>query len=402
MADHFRQLEFKAHLKSPADEVYRAFIHPTALRDWFCNASQVDPRPGGRLYFFWNEGYYTNGTFTRLEPAKTIHFTWQGKTEPAVTQVQVSLTPENDRTNLVLTHKEIPTSPDWDTTIEQFKKDWASSLENLRSVVETGIDLREARRPMMGILIGELSPEIAAKLGVPVKVGVRLAGTVAGLGAQAAGLQADDVLVGLAGQELSGYDSLGSVIHQYKAGDEVEVAFYRGSELKKAPLKFSTRSMPKIAANAAALTRAVRKDFRILNKELDRRLKDCAETTLEKRPDKDSWNIKESLAHLIQCERDQQTWIADMLNDREIPDSLEYSPNVLQRLQAMVTVYPTLRQLLAELKRSQKETVVLLSILPDKFVARKHIFNRLALWYFYSPEHHREHLEQMDTILSAK
>ena len=402
MTGSFRHLEFKSKIKSPADEVYRAFIHPTALKDWLCNAAQVEPRPGGRLYFAWEEGYYVNGAFTGLEPGKSLAFTWHGKDEPAATRVTVTLTPEGEQTQLVLCHDDIPTGPEWDTTTAELKKGWESALENLQSMLETGIDLREARRPLMGIFIVEFTPEIAAQLGVPVKEGVRLQGTAEGSGARAAGLQDGDVLVRLAGQELTGYASLGPVIRKYKAGDEVEVAFYRKAELKTAPLKFSARVFPRLASRAAALAKAVKKDFRTLNVALAKRLKDCPEAALEKRPAEGEWNVKETLAHLILCERDQQTWIASMLNDREIPESLDYSPNVLPRVQALVAVYPSRQQILTEFKRNQKESLALLSCLPDKFVARKHIYNRLARWYLEAPQHHREHLAQMDALLAIK
>jgi len=401
MTGSFRHLEYQSKIKSPADEVYRAFIHPTALKDWLCNAAQVEPRPGGRLYFAWDEGYTVNGAYTNLEAGKSIGLTWQGKGEPAATRVTVTLTPEGEQTNLALVHDEIPTGPEWDTTVEGFKQGWNETLGNLQSMLETGIDLREARRPLMGILIGEFTPEIAAQLGIPVQTGVRLQGTVEGSGARAAGLRDGDVLVRIAGQELTGYASLGPVIRKYKAGDEVEVVFYRGAELKTAPLKFSARVLPRLANAAPALTKAVKKDFRTLNIALAKRLKDCPEALLEKRPAGGEWNIKETLAHLILCERDAQTWIADMLNDREIPEDLAYSPNVFPRVQALVAVYPSRRQIMTEFKRSQKETLALLSNLPGQFVARKHIFNRLARWYTEAPEHHREHLAQMDAILTV-
>jgi len=402
MTEQFRQLEFKTQLNSPADEVYRAFIHPTALRDWFCNAAQVDPRPGGRLYFYWNEGFFTTGAFTQLEPGKTIQYTWQGKGEAAATQIQVTLTAEGSQTSLALVHAGIPASPDWDASLAEYQKGWESGLENLQSLLETGIDLRDARRPMMGIFIGEFTPEVAARAGVPVTAGVFLEGCVDGMGAQAAGLQKGDVLVRMAGQEVDGYNALGPIIRKHKAGDEVEVSYYRGAELKTAALKFAARTFPKLPATAAALAKTVKKDFNTFNQELAKHLAGRSEAELEKRPAQDAWNAKENLAHLIQCERDQQTWIADMLLDHEIPDSLEYSPNVLPRLQALVAVYSSLPQLMTELKRCQKETIALLASLPDKFVARKHVYNRIARWYLEEPEHLREHLTQIDAVLPAR
>ena len=62
---------------APAD-VYRAFIAPQALRNWFCDAAQVDPRAGGRIYLAWNGGYHTAGKFTRLARNESMAYTWRG------------------------------------------------------------------------------------------------------------------------------------------------------------------------------------------------------------------------------------------------------------------------------------------------------------------------------------
>ena len=78
-------IKLKRTIAAPLAEVYRALTHPTALRDWLADAAQSEPRPGGRLYLWWNDGYYANGRFAALEPGKKVAFSWHGSGEPRST-----------------------------------------------------------------------------------------------------------------------------------------------------------------------------------------------------------------------------------------------------------------------------------------------------------------------------
>mgnify|MGYP001195731505 CR=1 FL=1 len=82
----------------------------------------------------------------------------------------------------------------WAKKVDGFRGNWVESLENLKSVLETGIDLRIANRPMLGIVPGDFTEEQAKAIGVPIREGLRLDGVVDGMGAQKCGLQKDDVI----------------------------------------------------------------------------------------------------------------------------------------------------------------------------------------------------------------
>jgi hypothetical protein len=56
-------LTAKRNVNVPPAEVYRAFTHATALRDWLCDAAQTEARKGGRLYLWWNSGVYASGAY---------------------------------------------------------------------------------------------------------------------------------------------------------------------------------------------------------------------------------------------------------------------------------------------------------------------------------------------------
>ena len=104
-------LDFEKTIKSPPSQVYRAFTNATALREWCCDVATVDPKAGGRLYMAWNAGFYMAGEYTNLVEDQTVAFTWQGKGEPGVTNVDVNLAKSDEGTKLTLTHNGIGYKP---------------------------------------------------------------------------------------------------------------------------------------------------------------------------------------------------------------------------------------------------------------------------------------------------
>ena len=95
---------------------------------------------------------------------------------------------------------------------------------------------------MLGILLNDFNPEIAQKMGLPITEGIRLSGVVEGMGAQKAGLQADDVMVRIGKFETKDFGTLGYILGAYKAGDLVEVEFYRDAEKQTLQMKLSGRA----------------------------------------------------------------------------------------------------------------------------------------------------------------
>src|SRR5438132_9818080 len=183
MATQHETLTFERTVHTSPSEAFHAFTHPTALRDWLCNAAEVDPRAGGCVYLWWNGGYYSAGVFTELRRDENLAFTWRGPEDPAASEVRVGFAPHDGKTTISLTHGGLGSDEGWAEAIKQIRRGWEVGLENLQSLLETGIDLRLARRPMLGISGGgELDAERAARLGVPVTEGLWLDGFIDGMG----------------------------------------------------------------------------------------------------------------------------------------------------------------------------------------------------------------------------
>jgi len=222
-------LRFKRQVNTPPAEAYRAFTHATALRDWLCDAAQTEARKGGRLYMWWTSGVYASGQYTTLEPGKKVAFVWHHSREPEPARIQVTFTAKNGGTQVTLTHA-AGAGKKWAPAIQAARAAWESALENLQSVLDTGIDLRVARLPRLGILIDDFDAGIATRLGIPVKEGIRLAGIADGTGAQAAGLQKDDVIVKMGGKKAVDFPSLSNALQGRHGGDKVALVFYRGAD----------------------------------------------------------------------------------------------------------------------------------------------------------------------------
>jgi len=395
-----RTLTFERKIQASPAELYRAFSNATALREWLSDVATTAPREGGHFYLAWNDGYYTSGEFTALAPGEEVAFTWHGRDEPGSSIVRASLAVEDGGTRVLVEHAGLGAGEAWSETVEALERAWPFSLDNLASVTETGEDLRFTRRPMLGITISDFNAEVAAQLGVPVPEGIRIDGAVSGMGAEAAGLQADDVIVGMAGREITGWATLTDALAAKQAGDTVDVVFYRGPEKHTVEMTLSGRPIPEIPETAQALAEAARERHAEIESELEEFFEDVGDAEAGFKPSSDAWSAKETLAHLIHNERGWQSWVSDLIGGHE-PWYEDWGGNPHARVVATVTAYPTVEALQEELKRHHAETAALIANLPSEFIDRKGSYWRLAYNLLEAPYHHRTHLQQMQEAVDA-
>jgi uncharacterized protein YndB with AHSA1/START domain len=400
MSPETQTLKFEQRVEAPAPQVYRAFTNGTALREWFCDVSTVDPKPGGRFYVYWNAGFYAAGEYTEVQSDEKVAFTFNGRGYPASTQVQVAISSRNGETLVTLEQSGVGQDDAWTNIVGEIKRGWEGSLENLASVLETGRDLRFVRRPMLGITISDFNAEIAEKHGIPVTEGIRLDDLVEDMGAEKAGLQSGDVVVEIAGRPVTDWGSLDAALQVHRAGDSVEVVFYRGSEKERLDMELSGRPLPEIVWEPAALAEEARKRYTQIEAELERFFKDVSEEQAASRPAPDEWSAKDTLAHLIHGERGWQQWVGDMVGGHQ-PFYDDWGGNIPARNAATLTAFSTLAELIAELKRLHRESSALLANLPADFVARKGTYWFLAYRVLEDPYHFYTHLDQMRAAVES-
>ena len=374
-------------------EVYRAFTTPSALRDWLCDAAQCDPRPGGRVYFWWNQGYHTSGVITDLARDAHLAFGWQGPGEPPGT-MRAAFAAADGGAAVTVTY-ESDGAPDGHAAISRL---WEAALENLQSVLEDGVDLRVARRPMFGLAGGdEMNAKRAEQLGVPVTEGIWIGGLVEGMAGANAGLQRDDVIVRLDDQPITNFAGFLAVLQGHQAGDRLPVTYYRGAAQHTATLELSRRPPPDVPADGAALAAAAQAAYDTCATELAASLAGLSEADADYRPAPDEWNAKEILAHLIAVEIDTHTWIVNVLEDN--PSEAPFHTNFPQRMRAIAAAYPTVADLAAEMRRQGAVNRGMLQSLPPEVSGRRHVLAPLTLWINGMADHNREHFAEIRALV---
>jgi uncharacterized protein YndB with AHSA1/START domain len=395
-------LEFKQTVAASPAQVYRAFTRATPLREWLCDVALADAHPGGRIYLGWNAGYNASGEYTILDPGNRIAFTWRGTADPAASWVEVLLAVFGDRTEIALRHHDLGEGADWDAARNAIGRGWTTGLENLASVVDTGRDLRYVRRPLLGISIAQFDAEVAGRLGVPVDEGIRLSSVAPGMGAEAAGLEADDVIVELGGKPVTGWPAMVAALQGRRAGDVVPIVFFRGAERKRTEMELSARPLPSVPPEAGGLAVSLRDVYDGLLARVDACFAGVSDAEAAHKPRPDAWNALETIAHLIISERENHTWIGDMINDDvRWSDRWENPCNVPARVAATAAAYPGVAEMTGELKRNCTETLHMVAGLPASFVAHKGTHWWLGINLLQCSDHWQEHLEQARDAIGA-
>jgi uncharacterized protein YndB with AHSA1/START domain len=378
-----KTLTLKRTIESPAEQVFRAFTNATALREWFCDGAMVQPRVGGRIYCQWNSGDALMGKYTTLTPGKKVAFTLRADEAGDYSTCTVTIAEKGGISTITL--EDASDSKDWAKMAGEVEKGWNEALDNLKSVLETGVDQRFANRPMLGIDGFSANPG---------DEGVRIEGTIEGMGARAAGLQKGDVILSIGGRKtLANIDVL-TALNGHKAGDTVKVAYKRNGKVVNTTLALSPRPMPDLPATAELLAEQVARKYTEVNRDLTQAFKGISEERAARPPAPGEWSARHILAHLIEGERNIHTWLTDMIAGNEAWQD-GATGNLRIRLDAIINGFPTIQALLTELKRNEAETVALLNALPDEFVAHKGSYHRLARAMLLWPDHTREHLEQI-------
>jgi uncharacterized protein YndB with AHSA1/START domain len=392
-----KTLEFTEKISAPVEQVYAAFKNSIAWESWFSDFAEVDLKESGRFYCWWNVGYYASGLFSKVVENERIVFTWNGLGEPHDTLVEVTFATKDNATEVKILHGGIGTGSEWTERISAYERGWETGLTNLKSVMETGLDKRIYDRPMLGIMPGELiDTDKAAEKGLPVDYGIFLSGTLDGMGAEAAGLQKNDILISLNQKELKTYQDFAPALVGTKAGDVVEVIFYREGEKHVVQMELSRRQIPEAPNSAVEMGNAVAKIYEEVAAEREALFEGVSESQAAARPGPEAWSAKETLVHLLYTER----WLHLAISCAVSGQRTGGFANQLELIAAMADTYP-LEELLSELRRSEQVTVASLIALPDDFVADKRQFLGLSNSIQFIAQHTRDHFDQIKEAIEA-
>ncbi|MFN8381177.1 MAG: SRPBCC domain-containing protein [Anaerolineales bacterium] len=387
-------------VQAPLKFAYRAFTNATSLREWLCDVATVEPHPRGRMYMWWRGDFYSSGHYLEVEENKCVKFRWFSNIDPAPTEVTVTFTEKGSSVEVCMEH-EVPDDSLWKEAAESFRQNWVESLENLKSILETGVDLRIANRPMLGIVPGDFTDEQSVALNIPVRDGMRLDAVLDGMGAQKCGLQKDDLIVEMNGHPITkDFNTLPNAIAGKKGGDNIEVAFYRGPEKKTVTMQLSKRPMPVVPFNPAELEKQARQLFEPALAELEKTFEGYTDAQAMARPEPNEWSALETVAHLISGERFNLIFLTGLIDGYE-PVTDGFGTNIHAQVQATVKAHPTIKLMLDALRKAVDEVLAYVSFLPEDFVANKGSYHRFASILLQPDFHLTAHLQQIKDALAA-
>lgn len=398
---------YEQTINAPADLIYRAFTSATALREWLCDISTTNPEIGGRIYLAWHRGYFASGHFTKLVINETVSFDWIGREEPGWTHVDVTISSleEGERCKVELRHSGVGKSAEWEKARAEISKGWKMGLENLKATLEEGRDLRVMDRPLLGIYpedLVNLSEPDKKELEVPVKEGVLVRDVVPNFGAEIAGIQPNDVIVALEGADIRHIKSLSTVIADFAPGDQISLEVYRGTEKIHIDVDTTAQKVEVLPDTPEELAKKLEARNSEVLESFEVYLADVTDAEASYSPGPEEWSVKETLVHLIHNEREMHSWINDLVAGQERFYD-EWPGESLFRIRATLTTYPSVDNLLVELRRSLKETVASVAFLEPSFILRKASYWRLGMELLGTTQHIQEHLGQIkDNVRKAR
>jgi uncharacterized protein YndB with AHSA1/START domain len=396
-----RKIRKNVVIETTPEAAFEAVTHASELREWFSDEAWTAVRPGGRYDVRWNQGYRADGRFTKLDPPRRATITWHGTGEPGETKIKFKVKPVEEGTKVTVIHSGFGAGDEWDKAVAQSEKGWHAGLENLKSTLETGVDLRSARQPFLGISFDVLNAERADKEGIAAEEGIYVLSTVEDSGARAAGLRQGDVIVALGGIDSSGYEELGAALRAHTAGDVVDVDLVRGQERETVQVTLGSRPQVEVPETAAELADLLAEQQKEVDQELMAAVEGLSDEEAEQRPAEGEWSVKQVLAHLSSGERGFHNLLVNWAVNGWLDGGPIGADAVPGQLAAVLAVTPTLEGLLDRVFTDEAETVALLRGLPEETVAHKARYRRIGEAVLYGLNHTREHVEQIKVAIEA-
>lgn len=379
-------LRFAYGIHAPVEHLYRAFTNTVGFQEWLCQNAFCEPYVGGGLFLSWANGYRTIGEFTHMELNRRVIFTWRGNNDPAPSHVEVSFSPQQDGTTLVIIeHHDLGMDDAWLPIRREIERGWIIGLENLVSVMETGMDKRIVDRPIIGLALEDGAHGLHITEVVPERSAAR------------AGLQKDDYILAINDQPVKNVGEFVQKLQRHRAGDHLPITYERAGEKQTVTVELMRYPLPQVAQSAAELAEQARAIYQNAFQQLERLLEGLSEEKASQPPSPNEWSVNAILAHLIQTERDYQFWLAKTLSSMDF----SFSENHSARIQATLAVYPTLAALLQAFHLAGEETIQMLAALPEDFVARKSSFWTVAFNIPFFATHTQTHLGQIEHTIKT-
>lgn len=143
MADRRIQQQFE--IAVAPGKLFRALTQPLGLTSWMLESATLTLRAGTTYWFTWSGGYALEGRVLEVRAGRAFALTWpQGTPRKPLgeTRVRFTVRPKGKGSILTMVHSGFGTGATWVQAYALSASGWAYYLMNLKSVLETGHDLR--------------------------------------------------------------------------------------------------------------------------------------------------------------------------------------------------------------------------------------------------------------------
>jgi len=138
-----RSVSHQYFIHATPEKTFDALTRPELLVKWLADRAELSPRKGGRYRLGWTDGPTHTGTVVAFEPGRRIALGWAW---PGIsltgTVLQLSVEPKEDGSLLLIEHSGFPKLEEWTELYGGAEWGWTYFALNLKSMLETGHDLR--------------------------------------------------------------------------------------------------------------------------------------------------------------------------------------------------------------------------------------------------------------------
>jgi uncharacterized protein YndB with AHSA1/START domain/uncharacterized damage-inducible protein DinB len=385
MKTHIASIKVVRTINAAPQEVSDSFQYESRLREWMCDGTRTVPHKGGLFHVWWNSGYEARGVFTAYSPPRSLAFTWTSPYEPGDTSVRITLKPVEGGTQVTLVHSGFGASKKWAGRAEESEREWSGGLDNLKSVLETGLDLRQLKQPRLG-LGWETAPDGSGALVTTV---------ISGGPCEQAGLQKGDVIVRAGRQNIRGEQDLMKAYLTRKAGQRVPLAVIRAGKRKTITVELGTRPVPEIPDDPAALIEQVRQTHERAIAALRTAVLMITDEQAGLAPTEGEWSVKQVLAHLSAAERGFHAWVANVLIGEQAP----ITGDLPEQFAAILASAPTAGALVDRFEHDLTESRAIVASLTPEHRANKWRYRQIAQQLVGFGFHAQDHIQQIQATV---
>jgi len=373
----------------PPIEVWHALTRPDYLSYWIVDRAEVDLRIGGTYNLHAMPWLDMRGHIEKLVEGRRIVLRPSHRQDDA--RVEIDLIKEASGETRVCVDQPEP----------ELTEPLRDALENLRSVWELGVDLREARRGILGVGVADIRPAERPIGGVPEGTGARISAVVPGGGAEQAGLLRGDVVIAAAATPVHSAADLVRVIRGSRPGAALRLEVVRDGERRvMEPVLGERVNRTQPPPPQAELLDRLRAAVYEADAALEEAVRGLGDVDAYRPEAAGRWSVAQVLAHLSVVERTTQAALDEAARGGS-PLLEGDSMTAPWRLGAVLTDRPSVGELVARVRRDEAETIAMLEGVPSNVVAFKPRWMRVCHIALDYNTHSADHLAQIARVRKA-